>query len=140
MRSAAQRQPAASKKSVQYFTVSGSITSSARASTRFPHQQPAGHAGVDRAVIRILAGLVENVREAFVRVQHRGDERLGGYQRRRHLINLFVWPDRGGSRKPDTPGRSGYNMVHWTSGGLVYLAVSDLNRAELEQFARLAAS
>jgi anti-sigma factor RsiW len=60
------------------------------------------------------------------------------YQRRQHIINLFVWP-----MSPNVAGgpaafaRNGFNVVHWTDGGLEYWAVSDLNAAELNDFARL---
>jgi anti-sigma factor RsiW len=60
------------------------------------------------------------------------------FQRRQHVINLFVWPspraEAGGAR---VLARSGFNLVHWTSGGLEYWAVSDLNAAELQDFARI---
>jgi anti-sigma factor RsiW len=61
------------------------------------------------------------------------------YRRRQHVINLFVWPGPGRSA-PATDMRDGYNMVHWTSGGMVHWAVSDLNAAELGQFQALIAS
>jgi anti-sigma factor RsiW len=60
------------------------------------------------------------------------------YQRRQHLINLFVWPSPG---TQDVNGkaqvRQGYNVVSWTSGGMTYWAVSDVNLAELQQFVQL---
>lgn len=60
------------------------------------------------------------------------------YQRRQHLINLFLWPAAGGSRAAGRAAtRQGYHMLHWTQSGMNYWAVSDLNVAELEQFARL---
>ncbi len=53
-----------------------------------------------------------------------------------HVINLFVWP----VTKPDEPPRPaitqrGYHLIHWTSGGMTFWAVSDLNEKELSQFA-----
>jgi anti-sigma factor RsiW len=57
------------------------------------------------------------------------------YQRRRHVINLFV---AGGASTP--PARSvsetiqGYNVRHWSQGGLSFWAVSDLAGAELDAF------
>jgi hypothetical protein len=33
--------------------------------------------------------------------------------------------------------RNGYNILEWISGDLTYLAVSDLNGEELEEFADL---
>ena len=60
------------------------------------------------------------------------------YQRRQHLINLFVWPATGAQ---DVNGkahvRQGYNMISWTNGGMTYWAVSDVNLAELQQFVQL---
>jgi RNA polymerase sigma factor (sigma-70 family) len=60
------------------------------------------------------------------------------YKRRQHIINLFVWPvpteTAGGEMALQ---RQGYNMVHWIKSGFSYWAVSDLNKPELESFARL---
>lgn len=61
------------------------------------------------------------------------------YRRRQHVINLFVWPGPGRSA-PAAGTRDGYNMLHWTSGGMVHWAVSDLNAAELGQFQALVAA
>jgi anti-sigma factor RsiW len=58
------------------------------------------------------------------------------YQRRKHLINLFVWPS---SEKIQELAlmRQGYNMHHWAEAGMTFWAVSDLNNGELEEFVRL---
>ena len=59
------------------------------------------------------------------------------YQRRKHLINLFIWPaTRSASTREISLARRGYNLVHWTEGGMEYWAVSDVNRADLQEFAR----
>jgi len=52
------------------------------------------------------------------------------YQRRQHPINLFVWP------ASDTREIRGFQVQHWTRGGMAFWAVSDLNRTELDQFVR----
>ncbi len=55
-----------------------------------------------------------------------------------HVINLFVWPAKNG--KPVDPRvfeRQGFNLVHWTESGMQAWAVSDMNAAELEGFAKL---
>ena len=54
------------------------------------------------------------------------------YQRRKHVINLFVWPapEQPDSRVEETE-RQGYHLLHWTKGHMKYWAVSDLNAAEL---------
>lgn len=60
------------------------------------------------------------------------------YRRNKHPINLFIEPaatrDRTG---PATSTRRGYNLLHWTRDGMDYWAVSDLNTAELREFAAL---
>ena len=57
------------------------------------------------------------------------------YQRRKHTINLFVWPAPNGDTKPAAQVRQGYNLIHWTRSGMRFWAVSDLNLAELQQLA-----
>jgi len=57
------------------------------------------------------------------------------YQRRKHVINLFVWPASSGDTKPAAQVRQGYNLIHWTKSGMTFWAVSDLNLAELQQLA-----
>jgi anti-sigma factor RsiW len=60
------------------------------------------------------------------------------YQRRQHIINLFVWPlTVEQSDDHSDCSRQGYNVVHWSQAGMNYWAVSDLNGAELRQFATL---
>ena len=60
------------------------------------------------------------------------------YQHRQHTINLFVWPltAEGGNDIREL-SRQGYNVIHWSDGGMSYWAVSDLNSAELHQFVDL---
>jgi anti-sigma factor RsiW len=60
------------------------------------------------------------------------------YQRRKHTINLFIWPSPPGSgpaTKKTT--HNGYNLLKWTKSGMTFWAVSDLNERELQEFARL---
>ena len=56
------------------------------------------------------------------------------YQRDKHVINLFVWPGNGDA-PPQTGERQGYNIVHWSQGGMTFWAVSDLELAQLDEFA-----
>ena len=58
------------------------------------------------------------------------------YQRRKHFINLFIWPSAGQTAEKAVM-RQGYNLIHWTRAGMVYWAVSDLNYSELTEFVRL---
>ena len=60
------------------------------------------------------------------------------YQRRRHLINVFIWPSGSDSDERErAESGQGYNVVHWARAGMTYWVASDLNRGELEQFAAL---
>ena len=55
-----------------------------------------------------------------------------------HVINLFVWPAADAkAQAPVLSARQGYQLVHWTQGGMQAWAVSDLNAAELQNFAAL---
>jgi anti-sigma factor RsiW len=57
------------------------------------------------------------------------------YLRRQHPINVFVWPARGNSKSmPQASVRQGYNLIRWTSAGMEWWAISDLNLAELQEF------
>ena len=59
------------------------------------------------------------------------------FQRNKHIINLFVWPVQEGDSSLTTPKpRQGYNLVHWSEGGMGFWAVSDLNQKELSEFAQ----
>jgi anti-sigma factor RsiW len=59
------------------------------------------------------------------------------YQRRKHLINLFIWPEKtGSSRELQTP--LGYNVIHANREGMTYWAISDVNIADLREFLKLA--
>jgi anti-sigma factor RsiW len=60
------------------------------------------------------------------------------YARQKHFINLFVWPSTREGR-PGEPklSRNGFNLIHWNASEMTYWAVSDLNPAELGEFAEL---
>jgi anti-sigma factor RsiW len=60
------------------------------------------------------------------------------YTRRKHYINVFVWP----TQEADTPihppsSRQGFNWVHWRHKGMEFCAVSDTSPAELHELAQL---
>jgi anti-sigma factor RsiW len=60
------------------------------------------------------------------------------YQRRQHLINVFVWPAKSSSKSTTQASVSqGYNLIRWTNSGMEWWAISDLNLAELQQFVQL---
>jgi len=58
------------------------------------------------------------------------------YGRRKHIIDVFVWPegDARGDATSAALSRQGYQVRHWNAGGLTFWAVSDLNAAELKAF------
>jgi anti-sigma factor RsiW len=60
------------------------------------------------------------------------------YKRREHPINLYIWPAGASSDAGEnTIQRQGYNLVHWTQGGMNYWAISDMDLRGLQDFARI---
>jgi mycothiol system anti-sigma-R factor len=58
------------------------------------------------------------------------------YQHRKHVINVFVWPD---TREEELRAakRQGFNVILEAHAGMAYCFVSDLNESELTAFARM---
>jgi anti-sigma factor RsiW len=55
------------------------------------------------------------------------------YQRRKHFINLFVWPAESNTTGAEkTMSREGYQLLHWTDSDFNYWAVSDVSANDLE--------
>jgi len=60
------------------------------------------------------------------------------YQKRKHFINLFVWPVAGDAAKATTSiTHQGYQMLHWVDPDFNYWAVSDVNEKDLQEFRQL---
>jgi anti-sigma factor RsiW len=60
------------------------------------------------------------------------------YQRRLHVINLYIWPAASSMDSGVTETtRQGYNILHWTRDGLNWWLASDVNAAELRNLAVL---
>jgi anti-sigma factor RsiW len=59
------------------------------------------------------------------------------YQRRKHIINLFVWPAAKAPLKAFTRSTEGYQIHGWTEKEMNYLAVSEINDEELSSFVDL---
>jgi anti-sigma factor RsiW len=59
------------------------------------------------------------------------------YGHRQHLIDLFIWPEETTADKAPsrTFSKRGMNVLHWTAAGMTYWAVSDITKADLEEFA-----
>lgn len=55
------------------------------------------------------------------------------YQRRLHPITVFVWPEADArTRDRDVGAIRGFNVRHWTAGGMSFWAVTDASSADLE--------
>jgi anti-sigma factor RsiW len=60
------------------------------------------------------------------------------YQKRKHFINLFIWPTTPEDSTVQTMvEREGYHLVHWSDGDFTYWAVSDVNINDLQSFKQL---
>ena len=59
------------------------------------------------------------------------------YERRLHVIDVFVRPAAGGDEPPRASSERGFNVRSWRRGGFALTAVSDLNSDELSRFVEL---
>jgi anti-sigma factor RsiW len=59
------------------------------------------------------------------------------YSRRKHVINLFVWPSEESDAAPRSGTLRGYAWIRWTRGGMSFWAASDVAASDLEELARL---
>jgi hypothetical protein len=59
------------------------------------------------------------------------------FQRRQHVINLFMWPAQPEVNDSETgTGRQGDHLAHWHASGMHHWEVSNPNQAELREFVR----
>ncbi len=60
------------------------------------------------------------------------------YQRARHIINLFEWPASGSADSAvQSETIQGYHVINWVKAGVTYWAVSDVELAQLQDFAQM---
>ncbi|HXX29762.1 MAG TPA: anti-sigma factor [Myxococcaceae bacterium] len=60
------------------------------------------------------------------------------YRARQHAINVLVWPDpEARDSAPQAETRGGIHVLHWSSQGMTWWAVSDVNAEELQRLAAL---
>lgn len=60
------------------------------------------------------------------------------YARRKHFINVFVWPTKEADTPIHPPGsRQGYQWRHWRHQGMEFCAISDVSDADLYELAQL---
>ena len=57
------------------------------------------------------------------------------YERRKHFINLFIWPAKNSEPITAKSPERGYNILHWANDGMNYYAVSEINADDLRKFA-----
>jgi anti-sigma factor RsiW len=59
------------------------------------------------------------------------------YNRRKHVINVFVWTSEESDAAPRTGEERGYSWIRWTRGGMTFWSVSDVAPPDLAELARL---
>ncbi len=77
---------------------------------------------------------------AGARIDYAGSRPVAvlAYKRRQHVIDVFIWPgEADGSGR--AYARDGFNVEHLSRDGMSFWFVSDLNRNELDDLARLVA-
>jgi anti-sigma factor RsiW len=57
------------------------------------------------------------------------------YERRLHPIEVFIWPAADGEVRPAARAIRGFHVRCWSAEGMAFWVVSDVNDAELDQFA-----
>jgi anti-sigma factor RsiW len=62
------------------------------------------------------------------------------YVRRKHFVNVFIWPTDEKERAPSSGSQQGYQWMEWCHGGMEFCAVSDAPLSALEQLQILLAS
>ncbi len=58
------------------------------------------------------------------------------YGRRKHFINVFIWPNNGAAAA-ESGWHNGYNWERWSDGRFEMWAVSDVSGADLQQLRRM---
>ena len=59
------------------------------------------------------------------------------YGRRKHWINLFVWPEVKGAAISTEGSRHGYNWLNWHEGEMQFCLVSDVSSGDLHELQQL---
>ena len=61
------------------------------------------------------------------------------YMRRKHIINVFVWPSSERDSELVSGTQLGYHWIDWRKGGMELCAVSDVSAADLAELQQLLA-
>jgi mycothiol system anti-sigma-R factor len=59
------------------------------------------------------------------------------YGRRKHFVNVFIWPSSSPDAPPSSGAQQGYHWITWQKNGMAYWAVSDTAAADLDELQRL---
>jgi anti-sigma factor RsiW len=59
------------------------------------------------------------------------------YARRKHFVNVFIWPTDEKDAAPRSGSQLGYQWTDWRKGGMEFCAISDAAPSALEQLQRL---
>jgi anti-sigma factor RsiW len=58
------------------------------------------------------------------------------YSRRKHAINVFVWPADSSTSRPGEADKNGYHLERWTQAGFNFVAISEIPASDLKEFVR----
>jgi mycothiol system anti-sigma-R factor len=61
------------------------------------------------------------------------------YGRRKHIINVFIWPTNEHDTAPQPGSQLGYNWIDWRKGGMELVAISDVSAPDLAALQKLIA-
>jgi anti-sigma factor RsiW len=59
------------------------------------------------------------------------------YQRRKHIVSVFIWPVDSGAKPPGSMSAEGYNVMSWQLADMNFCAVSDVSADDLRQLSQL---
>lgn len=59
------------------------------------------------------------------------------YGRRKHVINVFIWPISASDTPPRSGSQLGYNWIDWRKEGMEFCAVSDTSASDLQELQHL---
>jgi mycothiol system anti-sigma-R factor len=61
------------------------------------------------------------------------------YGRRKHIINVFIWPTSERDTSPQQGSQLGYNWIDWRKNGMEVVAISDVSASDLTELQKLIA-
>ena len=61
------------------------------------------------------------------------------YGRRKHVVNVFIWPTSERDSSPQQGSQLGYNWIDWRKNGMEVVAISDVSASDLTELQKLIA-